>query len=211
MWWLLSDDDPGFVLSAAATSPPTSTLPLTPGDMPPTLAPDPLPASVPAASSGHTPGSSVTVHVAGAVATPGVVVVHGGSRVIEAVAAAGGLTGAADADSVNLARQVLDGELVVVPTPGQVLSAPVAPGAAGGGGIAGDGGGDAAGGATGLVDINRADASRLDGLPGIGPVLAERIISYREDTGPFAHIEDLRSVPGIGDKVFGGIRDLVVV
>lgn len=159
------------------------------------------PPAGPAAGGEPAPSASATVHVAGAVGSPGIVVVAPGARVVDAVAAAGGLSDAADVAGVNLARPVADGEMIIVPTPGQA-----APALADGGAP----GPDAAT-APGRVDLNRASPAELEGLPGIGPVLAERIAQWRADTGPFASVDDLTAVPGIGPSILEGLRDTATV
>jgi competence protein ComEA len=149
----------------------------------------PLPNSIePASISGDVDRSqSITVHVSGAVAWPGVVAVADDSRVADVVIAAGGATSDADLSGVNLAAQVRDGERVVVPSVS----------AAQPGGTFSDG----------RFDLNTADAVGFESLPGIGPVLAARIVSYREDNGMFESVEDLLDVPGIGESKLIGIRD----
>jgi len=140
----------------------------------------------------------LVVHVAGWVAVPGLVEVPAGARVADAVAAAGGAKPGAGLAAMNLAAPVHDGEQVVVPGP--------AP--AGGDGEA------AAGGAVtpdGRIRLNAATAAELDALPGVGPVLAERIVEQRESRGPFATVEDLLDVPGIGERKLASLRDLVAV
>lgn len=140
---------------------------------------------------------AVVVHVVGEVASPGVVALEPGARVADAVAAAGGATPSADLTAVNLARVLADGEQVVVPAPGQAVAAP----SAGGTGAVGGG----------LVDLNRADAAAFDTLPGIGPVLAERIVAWRDAHGRFTAVEELTEVTGIGPALLAGVRDLVQV
>lgn len=142
----------------------------------------------------------VVVHVVGAVAEPGLVRLDAGARVADALDAAGGPTAEADLTAVNLARAVVDGEQIHVPVPGEALAP-----ATGGDGAGGVGGG------TGLVDVNRADAATLETLPGVGPVLAQRIVAWREEYGPFRHVDDLGEVSGIGPKVLEGLRDHVRV
>lgn len=164
------------------------------------------------ATGGTTVGGAasgpVTVHVAGAVAAPGVVTLPGGSRVVDAVAAAGGLRPDAESDRVNLAAPVLDGQRVFVP----VLGQPVPPeqGAAavatGSGGPGGDGGS-----APAPVDLNAADAAALEELPGVGPATAAAILGHRERNGAFRSVEDLLEVRGIGEAKLDALRDLVVV
>lgn len=139
---------------------------------------------------------SLYVHVFGAVARPGLYRVEDGARVVDVIAAAGGMTPDADATAVNLARRLTDGEQLQVPVLG---AAP--PAAAGAPGIAGDG----------RVNLNTADVAALDTLPRIGPAIAQRIIDWREANGRFTSVDDLLSVPGIGDKMLAGLRDLVTV
>ena len=151
--------------------------------------------------------AALTVHVVGAVAAPGVVSVPAGSRAVDAVAAAGGLTAEADPAGVNLARPLADGEQVVVPRPGEVVSAAPAAGAP----VAGGPGGGAPAAPAAPVDLNTASAADLDALPGIGPVLAGRIVEVRQADGPFATVDELVEVPGIGDAVLARLRPLVRV
>lgn len=138
----------------------------------------------------------VLVHVLGAVVQPGLVELRPGARVVDAIAAAGGLTGDADQAGVNLARPVTDGEQLVVPRVGEVPPPP----AAGAGGTDG-----------GLVNLNTADAAELDTLPRIGPALAARIIDWREANGGFTSVDQLLEVAGIGDAVFAGLAELVTL
>lgn len=139
----------------------------------------------------------VVVHVDGAVAVPGVYVLPQGSRAADAVDAAGGLVEGADTSSVNLAAPVGDGEKVRIPTAGEAA----APG--------GDGAGD--GGAAGPVNINSADVGELDELPGVGEATARAIVEDREKNGPFASVEDLMRVSGIGEKKFERLAGLICV
>ncbi|MBD5787911.1 helix-hairpin-helix domain-containing protein [Cellulosimicrobium terreum] len=141
------------------------------------------------------------MHVVGQVADPGLVTVDAGARVADAIAAAGGAAREADLAALNLARTVTDGEQIVVPRPGEAVAAAPPPGT------------DAAPGGQGaqVVDLNTADASMLDELPGIGPVLAERIVVWRTDNGPFTSIDELGEVSGIGPAVLADVRDLVQV
>jgi competence protein ComEA len=157
-------------------------------------------------AAGQDGAGSVIVHVAGAVARPGVYEVPGHARVHDAVMAAGGTLAEADLEAVNLAREVVDGERIYIPVPGQTPP-PVLDG--GGTNPVGDGtgGGDGAG----LVDLNFADATALDSLPGIGPVLADRIVAYRDKNGPFPDLEALTDVPGIGPAILENVRDSVMV
>lgn len=134
---------------------------------------------------------TIEVHVAGWVLSPGVVTLPAEAMVADAVAAAGGLLPGASTGAVNLAAPVGDGDQIVVPGPG---------GAADSSSAVGD---------TGLLSLNQATVSDLETLPGVGPVLAERIVAYREDHGRFETVEDLLEVPGIGEAKLASIRDLV--
>lgn len=152
------------------------------------------------AAADATPESAATVvvSVVGSVARPGLVTLPEGARVADAVAAAGGLLPDADPASVNLAAVVSDGQQVAVGVPG----------AAAGGGAAE---GPAAASGSGLLDLNAATAGDLDALPGIGPVLAQRIVEYRERTGFFRTVEQLDDVPGIGPTTYAELAELVTV
>ncbi|TQN43890.1 competence protein ComEA [Blastococcus colisei] len=141
----------------------------------------------------------VVVSVVGPVATPGLVTLPAGSRVADAVAAAGGLLPGADPASVNLAAVVSDGEQLTVGLPGGAGPAAAPAGAAT----------DAATG--GRVDLNTADVPELDALPGIGPVLAQRIVEHRTRQGPFRSVEQLDDVPGIGPAIAAELAELVTV
>jgi len=164
------------------------------------------------------------VHVAGAVARPGVYKLTQGARVIDAVNMAGP-TGDAALDSLKLASLVTDGQTITVPfitqpsgnsvsTPGKIAGASGStPGGGGYGAVVpGQGAGQTGSAQTnGLVNINTADLSQLDTLPGIGPSLAQRIIQYRETNGPFNSVEDIKNVSGIGDKRFEELKDKITV
>lgn len=139
------------------------------------------------------------VHVAGAVGRPGLYRLPAGARVVDGIAAAGGLADDADAAAVNLARTLDDGEQLIVPRQGEAPPPGAAPAA--GAGVA----------PGGLIDLNTADATALETLPRIGPALAERILQWREEHGRFTSVEDLLAVPGIGEKLLAGLRDLVRV
>jgi competence protein ComEA len=152
------------------------------------------------------PGAGLLVHVLGAVKRPGLVSLGAGTRVVDAVAAAGGLTDDAEPAGINLARPVSDGEQLVVPRVGEVLP-PSAAGTATGG--AGGAGGSGAG--AGVVDLNSATQEQLESLQGIGPALASRILDWREANGRFANVADLMNVTGIGQKVFDGLKDRIRV
>jgi len=141
-------------------------------------------------------GPRIFVHILGEVVRPGLYELRDGARGVDAVAAAGGFTDAADPGALNLARFVADGEQILVPALG---AAP--PAGAGGGGVAADG----------RVNLNAADVAQLEQLPRIGPAMAERIIAWRDEHGPFRTVEDLLEVSGIGEATLDGLRDLVVL
>lgn len=148
-------------------------------------------------------GASLVVHVTGAVMAPGVVRTTDGARVLDVLALVGGASGDADLRALNLARLVVDGEQIIVPTR-----------------RSGAGGGDTAGGEEsrgrvhddqGRLNINLATTQQLQELPGVGPVLAQRIVSHRDAHGPFGQAGDLRAVAGIGEKTFQSLAPLIHV
>lgn len=151
---------------------------------------------VPVSAIGPAPAPA-TVHVSGAVAAPGLVVLPEGSRVADAIAAVGGALSGAELRLVNLAAPVADGMHLDIPWAGEHPDAAVAlsPGAGSGS----------------PVDLNRADHEALTGIPGVGEVLALRIVAHRESHGPFMTMEDLLDVPGIGEGRLAGMRDYVEV
>jgi competence protein ComEA len=157
-----------------------------------------------AASSATKKGARVTVHVAGAVAKPGVYDLAGGARVIDAVEAAGGGAPDADLNRLNLAAKVADGQRVLVQRVGEAAPAGSAP--AGG---SGSGGGNAD--PSGLVNLNSATQAELEALPGIGPSLAGAIVTERERRGGFRSVNELRDVRGIGEKRFADLKDKVTI
>lgn len=148
------------------------------------------------------------VQVAGAVTRPGVYALPGDARVQDAVQQAGGLSAEADSQAINLAARLKDGERLVIPalsTQAQIdptgvsrsSEIPTAPAAS----------------ATPSfpINLNTASLEELDYLPGIGPVTAQKIISYRNEHGPFPTIEAIQDVPGIGPATFDKIKDLIRV
>ncbi|WP_245636019.1 ComEA family DNA-binding protein [Herbiconiux solani] len=164
--------------------------------------------------------ATILVHVLGAVASPGVYELPEASRVIDAVAAAGGLAEAADQASVNLARVLVDGEQLRILAVGEVPPPIVGAGSGAGtggsgsasvGGTSGSAGGAGSAGAAAVVNLNAATELDLDGLPRIGPAMAARIIAWRADNGPFTSVDDLLQIPGIGDKTLESLRPLVTV
>lgn len=179
----------------------------------PTIAPTGATSTGAAASTVTAPAPvlDVVVHVAGEVRNPGVYTLSPGARVVDALAAAGGPTTAADLDRVNLAVPLGDAVQVYVPRRGRRspsrapqpgVNAPTlpAPGAAASGSANG----------AALVSLNSATAQQLDDLPGVGPATAAAIIGHRERNGPFASVDDLLAVPGIGPSKLARLRDLVV-
>lgn len=172
-----------------------------------TAAPDPSVAGTAAAAPGTAvpAAQKLIIDVVGKVRRPGIVEVPKGSRVFEAIDAAGGLKGRVDTATLNLARELSDGEQIVVGVaPVAVGGSVPAPGAAG---AVPPG----TGGAPIRVNLNTATAEQLDALPGVGPVTAQAILSWREQNGRFAAVDDLLDVKGIGEATLAELRDLVVV
>lgn len=171
------------------------------------------------ASVGET-RAAILVHVLGSVVRPGVYELAEGSRAVDAVALAGGFAEGAEQASLNLARPLVDGEqlrvLAVGEAPPAVAGAPD-PGAQGGpagsavSGAPGRAPGSAGGSPGTLINLNSATALDLDTLPRIGPAMAGRIIAWRDENGPFASVDDLLQITGIGDKTFESLRPLVTV
>ncbi|MFI6803453.1 helix-hairpin-helix domain-containing protein [Streptomyces luteogriseus] len=166
-------------------------------------------AGVPDGAAGASTGSAkarapeIVVDVGGKVREPGIHRLPAGSRVADALSAAGGVKPGTDTDGLNRARFLVDGEQVIVGGP---APAP-APGVGGGSAPGGPGGGVAAPAAP--VSLNTATADQLDTLPGVGPVLAQHIIDYRTQHGGFRSVDELREVNGIGDRRFADLRTLV--
>jgi competence protein ComEA len=138
---------------------------------------------------------SVFVHVVGEVEKPGIYIVATRARVFDAIIAAGGFTKSADQSTVNLAREVSDGEQVVVMAAGAQSGSATAQTSA----------------QTALISLNRASQLELEALPGVGPTLAGRMIDWRSANGGFKKKEDLLKVSGIGNKMFDGMKDLVTL
>lgn len=156
--------------------------------------------------------ASIAVHVAGAVTHPGVVELHAGARVVDAVEAVGGALGDADLDRLNLAAKVADGERVYVAKIGQADPGVVGGDSASATGEATGAGATAAPGTSGgKVNLNTATQAQLEELPGIGPTYAQSILAERQRRGGFTSVNDLRSVRGIGDKRFAELAPLVTV
>lgn len=166
-------------------------------------------------SEGETGDASgdVIIHVAGAVARPGVYELDTGNRITDAIDAAGGPIPEADLHRLNLAAKVADGQRIVVPRQGQ-QGEPTATGEGGAGGTNGDTTGQGAGqgeASPGRINLNTATQAQLEMLPGIGPSFARSILSYRERKGSFRSVRELLEVRGIGEARFAELKDLVTV
>ncbi|WP_062289056.1 ComEA family DNA-binding protein [Demequina phytophila] len=184
-WWGLRGESPAAVVSSASPGASSG------------AAADASPGASP--GLGAASGAPLIVHVSGAVGSPGLVEVTAGARVADAIERAGGLARRADESSVNLARPVADGEHIVVAR---------LPGSRGGGtsvGGASVGGTGAASDGSALINLNSADATALEAIPGVGPVLAARIVEDREANGPFLTLEDLERVSGVGPSIVGAL------
>jgi len=143
-------------------------------------------------------GAEIVVDVSGKVRDPGIQRLPAGSRVVDALRAAGGVRPGTNTDALNRARFLVDGEQVIV-------GGPAAPAPGVGGPVAGG----AAGSAVAPVSLNTATVDQLDTLPGVGPVLAQHILDYRTQHGGFRSVDELREVNGIGDRRFADLRNLV--
>nr|WP_244903960.1 ComEA family DNA-binding protein [Actinoplanes philippinensis] len=158
------------------------------------------PVSTTGVVTGRVPASAagdLVVAVGGKVRKPGLVRLASGARVADALDAAGGAEPGVDVAMLNLARKVVDGELIMVgvtPPPG-AIAGPATPGATAGG----------------LINLNTATLGQLDSLPGVGPVLAQRILDARDAQGGFRAVTDLRKVDGIGESRYEQLKDLVTV
>lgn len=210
VWSFVSVDRPEVavvpVKSAAGTPVNTATLPETTGNG--QAAQQPGTAPVGENLSGEQPvlEGSIVVHVAGAVHSPGVIEAPAGSRVFEVLESAGGAIPEAELSAVNLAAVVQDGQQILIPRVGDTIPQPGAP-ATPGQPVPGEGG--AASGP--LINVNTAGVQELEELPRVGPVLAQRIVQWRTDHGPFTRPEDLDAVPGIGPAMLEALLPLVTV
>jgi competence protein ComEA len=198
------------IASAAAkpvpVSPTTPTARSTPAAtavVDPALGPGDSPTSSATASAAPTASPAVVVvDVAGRVRHPRVVGLPTGSRIEDALRAAGGALPGSDLVGLNLAALLSDGEQVVVAARGQGSTVNGGNGSSGGGASGASGGV----GATTQVDLNTADVTSLDSLPGVGPILAQRILDWRTAHGHFSSVDELDEVSGIGDKLMAEIR-----
>jgi competence protein ComEA len=150
---------------------------------PPTVVASGMPISS-SATNQPTPTGKIVVDVEGNVVQPGLQTLPASSRVADAITAAGGLSGPDSAGSINLAQRITDGELIMV-------------------------GATSATSKETKINLNTATATELDSLPGVGPVMAGRIVAWRDTHQQFHAIEELQEVPGIGPKVFENLKDLV--
>jgi competence protein ComEA len=198
-WWSASANSPQVVPLSAVSSAAGA------GQSPPT-GPD---SETLVADSGEAEGSlgggKIVVHVAGAVQTPGVVELPAGSRIHEAVEAAGGGLPDADLNRLNLAAVLTDGQKVHVPLAGEQLSADS------GKDTEGDAGPGSGAAAKDRIDLNTASAEELGTLPRVGPVLAQRIVDWRKEHGNFKTVEELDAVDGVGPKMLETLLPLVTV
>jgi competence protein ComEA len=172
-------------------------------------------ADSPSGGSGDSPPGTIIVHVAGAVLRAGIVELPEGSRLHEAIAAAGGSATDADPDQLNLAAVLEDGQKVLVPRQGETVPAG---GPAGGGAAVGDTSargsptdGEGPPPVAGKINLNTAGPDELAALPRVGPVLAQRIVDWRVQHGKFQRVEELDAVDGIGPKLLAVLLPLVRV
>lgn len=192
-------------VAIAVTPPPvaaTRTAPPASGESGPAASPSP---SAP----------SLVVHVLGAVRKPGLVSLASGSRVQDALDAAGGLTGRADPGQLNLAQPVADGQQILVGTKakpsGQVRDGSNGAGAGSGSAAGSSGGGGGAVGAGQPTNLNTASQAQLEELPGVGPVMAGKIIAWRTEHGRFSRVEELQEIDGVGPKTYAKLAPLCQV
>lgn len=143
-------------------------------------------------------GVKLYVDISGCVKKPGVYEVEEGTRLFQLIEKAGGLTDEADTESINRAEAVSDGQKIIIYKKGEASEGTVS---------GGPNGTDL----PGKININTADSGRLQDIPGVGPVTADKIIQYREENGRFASIEDIKNVSGIGDKTFEKLKDHITV
>jgi len=182
------------------------------GAQPPGVSLAALPSSAPAAAASPAASPSTTVaaavvvaYVCGAVRRPGVYTFAPGARITDLIEKAGGATGAAELQTVNLAALLTDGQQVVVPergAPGVAVAASDPAATSAGSGVVAAGA---------PVNLNTATMAELDTLPGVGPSTAQKILDYRTAQGGFKSVEDLNNVSGIGDVTFAELKDLVTI
>lgn len=196
-WWVVrAQPEPvdAVPIPTASTVPAASPGAGTP--MPGAAAPTAGAAATTAASSNS---AALVVHVAGKVKRPGIVTLPAGSRVIDAVQKAGGARRGVDLSGLNLARQLADGEQILVGAPAVAGAGPPPAGTA------------VPGQPTGVVNLNTATSEQLETLPGVGPVTAASILEWRAEHGRFSTVEELLEVSGIGEATLADLRELVTV
>ena len=187
-WWAVRDQARAVPVAPAASGPAGSATPLAPV----------VPSDAAGGASAPTdPGEELVVDVAGKVRRPGIAVLPAGSRVVDALEAAGGARRGVDLTALNLARPVVDGEQILVG---------VAPAA----GVAGTLDSPVPGGEA-LVNLNTADQAALDTLPGVGPVTADAILAWRDNNGGFTSVDELLEVDGIGEATLADLAPLVTL
>jgi competence protein ComEA len=191
-WWTVRATDGDLVPARAPARPVSSIAPI--------VTPAALPSSSLAAAPSRSPEGTIVVDVAGKVRDPGIARLPAGSRVVDALDAAGGARRGVDLRSLNLARVLVDGEQVLVGLPrptGVVPSAAAGPATGPGAGT--------------LVSLNQADQAGLETLPGVGPVTARAILQWRADHGAFTAVEELLEISGIGDATLAEIAPFVTL
>lgn len=196
-WLVLRSQAAPVPVPDAAPAPVPAAAPLVEAATPDPAPADDGPTGAGATGAGET-DAELTVDVAGRVRRPGIAVLPAGSRVVDALEAAGGARSGVDLTALNLARPLVDGEQIVVgvPAPAGVAASVGAPG------------GDAAG---PLVNLNTADETTLETLPGVGPVTAAAIVGWRTEHGGFTAVEELLEVDGIGDATLAEIAPHVTI
>jgi competence protein ComEA len=162
----------------------------------------------PSGTQESTSSGTVVVHIAGAVLRPGVVQLPAGSRVHDAISAAGGGSPGADPDRLNLAAVVEDGQKIHVPRQGEPVPDNAVESGAPEAGASQDGSAESPG---SKVNLNTAGVEELDGLPKVGPVLAQRIMDWRKEHGPFKAVEELDAIDGVGPKMLEALLPLVTI
>jgi competence protein ComEA len=183
-WWVLRSDDAGALVPAASPVAATTSALVTPTSTPT-----------------GAPSGVVVVDVAGKVRHPGIATLPAGSRVVDALKAAGGIRRGVERASINQARVLIDGEQIVVGGPAVTGAAAAVTGAPGASGASG----------SSLVNLNSADQSALEDLPGVGPVTAQAIMAWREENGGFHAVDELLEISGIGDATLAKIAPYVTL
>ena len=157
----------------------------------------------------------IAIHITGEVKKTGILYLEKGSRIVDAIEAAGGKTKNANLDQVNLAYVLEDGQKIYIPNKNEKVEAGAYIIANSGNNVLVEGGKNSkdtnSKGVSGKVNINSANQSELESLPGIGSALAQRIIEYRESNGDFEKIEDIQNVKGIGDSKYSNIKDNICI